>query len=202
LREITALQAAAAAERGRSALIAHGRRTSQMHIDDDHWHYGSALIQIAEDSHFTAINAFKINGRASRCGFRVNKDIGVYIRYRTEPQGQRWSVYTFSFSQDNLAELRRMSKRLSRVFLALVCVKDREICCLPYNTFLEFVQARRIDKGAPEPEYLIDVNVPRGMRLRVWNSPSGTKGHWLCERLIPRSDFPSAMFAPSPAGIV
>ncbi len=111
-------------------------------------------------------------------------------------------MYTFSFSQDNLAELRRMSKRLSQVFLALVCVGDREICCLPYTTFLEFVEARRAEKGAAEDEYLIEVNVPRGKRMRVWISPPGTKGRYLCERLIPRSDFPSAIFSPARAGVV
>jgi hypothetical protein len=49
-----------------------------MHVDDDHRHYGSTLIQIAEDPHFTAINAFRHNGQPSRCGFRVNEEIGVY----------------------------------------------------------------------------------------------------------------------------
>jgi hypothetical protein len=166
-----------------------------MHIDDDHRHYGSALIQIAEDPHFTAINAFKYQGRISRCGFRVNKDIGVYVRYRTETQGHRFPVYTFAFSQDNLAELRRMSKRLSRVFLALVCVNDREICCLPYTTFDRFIHARRAAKGELETEYLIDVYAPRGKQLRVWINPPNTKGKYLKQALVPRSDFPSALFA-------
>ncbi len=67
-----------------------------MHIDDDHRHYGSALIQIAEHKHFTAINSVRYHGRPSRCGFRVNKDTGVYIRYSTEPQGHIAPVYSFS----------------------------------------------------------------------------------------------------------
>jgi hypothetical protein len=166
-----------------------------MHIDDDHQHYGSALIQIAEDPHFTAINAFRYQGRVSRCGYRVNRDIGVYIRYRTETQGQKYPVYTFAFRQDNLAELRSMSNRLAQVFLALVCVGEREICCLPYTTFERFVQARRAVKGESESEYLIKVYAPPRKQLRVWINPPNTKGRYLREALVPRSDFPSALFA-------
>ena len=165
-----------------------------MHIDDDHQHYGSALIQIAEDPHFTAINAFRYKGSSSRCAFRVNKEAGVYIRYRTEPQGSRVKVYTFAFSQDNLAELRRMSKRLARVFLALVCVADREICCLPYPAFETLVRTRLAAKGETEAEYIVEVNARPGKRLRVWISPPNTKGRYLQEIIVPRNDFPAALF--------
>jgi hypothetical protein len=128
-----------------------------MHIDDDHRHYGSALLQIAEDPHFTAINALRYRGTNSRCGFRSNKEIGIHIRYRSEPKGLRFPAYSFVFSQENLAELRNMSKRLNRVFLALVCVQDREICCLPYSDFEELIAARQVENDRPEDEYVVDV---------------------------------------------
>src|SRR5205814_1735442 len=118
-----------------------------MHIHDDHRHYGSALIQIAEDRHFSAINAFRYKGRSSRCGFRVNKDIGIYIRYRTEAKGKRWPVYSFLFSEENLKELLAMHKRLDRLYLALICVDAREICCLPHADFEELIGARREATG-------------------------------------------------------
>jgi hypothetical protein len=165
-----------------------------MHIDDDHRHYGSALIQIAEDPHFTAINALQFKGRNSRCGFRVNKDIGVYIRYRGGPQGVRIPIYSFNFSQDNLAELRRMRKRLEKVFLALVCVEDREICCLPCGYFEELVSARKAQQGWEEAEYVIEVRIPQGKRCRVGISPPGTKGTWLRSFIIPRNSFPCTLF--------
>jgi hypothetical protein len=165
-----------------------------MHIDDNHRHYGSALIQIAEDPHFTAINAFRYLGRNSRCAFRVNKDIGVYVRYRTEPQGARVKVYTFAFGQDNLTELRRMSKRFSKLFLALVCVADREICCIPYVAFEKLVNARRVAKGEPEAEYIIEVNARPRKRLRVWVNPPNRKGLYLQQIIIRRNDFPRALF--------
>jgi hypothetical protein len=167
-----------------------------MHIDDDHRHYGSALIQIAEDPHFTAINAFRCNGRNSRCGFRVNKDIGVYIRYRSGPKG-RVPIYSFVFSHENLAGLRRMSRRLDRVFLALVCVKDREICCLRYPHFNKLVDERKAERGWQENEYVIDVLLAPRKQFRVGISSPGRKGTWLTHFVISRGDFPQLLFQPA-----
>ena len=36
-----------------------------MNIKDDHFYHGAALIQIAEDKRFTAINALKVKGHTS-----------------------------------------------------------------------------------------------------------------------------------------
>jgi hypothetical protein len=165
-----------------------------MHIHDDHQHYGSALIQIAEDPHFTAINAFKYRGRNSRCGFRINQDIGVHVRYRTESKGQRIPIYSFMFNQDNLAELERMNKRLEAVHLALVCVADREICCLPYAQFMELIETRRSDVGHEEDDYVIEVWLAEGKRFRVGISPPHQRGTWSKHFIIPRNDFPRSIF--------
>jgi hypothetical protein len=164
-----------------------------MHIDDDHLYYGSALIQIAEDPHFTAINAVRYKGRTSRCGFRINKSIGVHIHYRSKPQGKRVPIYTFAFSRENLVELRRMSKRM-QVFLALVCVKNRAICCLPYADFLRLIHQRRAEKGYREDTYTIEVWVGKGHRFRVGISTPGTRRQWADHVIIPRTDFPRALF--------
>jgi hypothetical protein len=165
-----------------------------MHIDDDHRHYGSALIQIAEDKHCTSIKALRYRGRILRCAFRINKDIGVYLRYRSKPKGLSTPYYSFSFSKDNLSELKRMQKWLGNVFLALVCVRDRAICCLPYVLFEELISARRNEKGKAEEEYVIEVNVPEGKSFRVWISQPNTKGHYLKEYVISRKNFPRELF--------
>lgn len=167
-----------------------------MHIDDDHMYYGSAPIQIAEDPHFTAINAVHYKGKTSRCGFRINKSIGVHIHYRSKATGKRSPVYTFGFSRENLAELRRMSKRMPQVFLALICVKARCICCLQYADFLALIEKRRAELGGRKEEsYVIEVAVPRAMQFRVGISQPGTRGTWSEHFLIPRTDFPRALFA-------
>jgi len=49
-----------------------------MHIDDDHRQYGSAIIQIAENRHPTAINAFKYKAYVPLCllyqsGYRARR---------------------------------------------------------------------------------------------------------------------------------
>ena len=164
-----------------------------MHVDDDHRHYGSALIQIAEDVQFTAINAVRYRAQNSRCGFRINTEIGVYIRYRSEPKGSRIPIYSFAFSDDNLAELRRMSKRLTKVFVALVCVQDREICCLPYVDLEQLINVRQEEKGEVEDEYVIEAWIAPRKSFRVGISPPNTKGKWSKSFVIPRNDFPRAI---------
>ena len=165
-----------------------------MHIHDDHRHYGSALIQIAEDPHFTAINAVRYRGHVSRCAFRINKDIGVYLKYRSEPQGQRSPVYPFSFSQENLKELRAMRRNHPRLFLALVCVEDREICCLPYDMLSRLIEARKRFKGKAEEEYIVEVFIRERDRLRVWINFPDRRHTAVDELVIPRNDFPQKLF--------
>lgn len=170
-----------------------------MYIHDDHRHYGSALIQIAEHPKFTAINAYVIDGQISRCGFCVNNDIGVYLRYRSKPRGERLEIYRFRLSQENLDELKQMRKRFPKLFVALVCVEDREICCLPYCDLESFVRERRKAKGHDEPTYVIEVHLEPRQQFRVWISKPGKKGRYLLQQLVPRSHFPQGLFEPEPA---
>ena len=48
-----------------------------MHIDDDHLYHGSALIQIAEHPHFTAINSLKVKGKLVRAAYKINDQMEV-----------------------------------------------------------------------------------------------------------------------------
>ena len=57
-----------------------------MKINDDHMYHGAALIQIAEDPRFTAINVFQGGEGVSRSAFRINADIGVFLKYATKPK--------------------------------------------------------------------------------------------------------------------
>lgn len=56
-----------------------------MRINKDHKYHGAALTQIAEHTAFSAINAFEDDLAKSRCAFRVNGDIGIYIKYNAKP---------------------------------------------------------------------------------------------------------------------
>jgi hypothetical protein len=76
-------------------------------VNDDHLYHGAALTQIAEDPQFTAINAFKAASGISRSAFRVNNDIGVFLKYATKAKPP-FSEYVFTFHKDHIAELQKI----------------------------------------------------------------------------------------------
>jgi len=165
-----------------------------MKINYEHLYHGAALNQIAEDPHFTAINAFKPDGHVSRAAFRVNDDIGVYLKYCSEPSGP-FDEYKFTFQAEHLQELEQLAKKCEKVLLALVCVKDGQICCLPYSSFTKLVKSRRVMKGADEDQYQVLVTLPEGKAFRVYINAPGVKKRMLGEIKIARNAFPSALFA-------
>ena len=120
-----------------------------MTIDDEHMFHGAALIQIAEDPQFTAINSFKLPSGVSRSAYRINDDIGVYLKYANKPT-PAYQEYGFTFQQQHLDELAEIAKMTERVFAALVCVKARQICCLSYGQLTKLIDARKNAKGADE----------------------------------------------------
>jgi len=91
-------------------------------IHDDHLYHGAVLIQIAEHASFTAINSFKLASGTSRSAYRINDDMGVYLKYASKPKGP-FKEYAFTFHEPHLAELKEISKTTSNVLVALVCVR-------------------------------------------------------------------------------
>ena len=110
-----------------------------MKINDDHMFHGAALTQIAEHHQFTAINGIRIGKKLSRCAFRVNDSIGVYLKYASEPT-QPYDDYIFTFGLDAKKELNTLNGASEKVFIALVCVKDRQICCISYKEFDNWIK--------------------------------------------------------------
>jgi len=99
-----------------------------MRINNDHMYHGAALTQIADRPEFKAINPFK--GLHARGAFRINDDIGIYIKHAAEPAKTIHSEYLFGFSANNLAEIDAIKKQCSKVFIVLVCIQAKEICVL------------------------------------------------------------------------
>lgn len=117
------------------------------------------------------------------------------MRYRSKPTGKMNPLYRFGFSAENLRELKQMKRRLEKVFLALICAYNREICCLPYEYFEQLISRRRDEKARTEEEYVVEVNLEEGMRFRVAISPPSSKGRWLGKPfVIPRADLPRRIF--------
>ena len=73
-----------------------------MTIDDNDLYYGAALKQIADHKLFKSINAEWQANEKSRCAYRINTDIGVYIRAATKPVNNE---YIFNFKRENLEEI-------------------------------------------------------------------------------------------------
>jgi hypothetical protein len=170
-----------------------------MKINDDHMYHGAVLTQIAEHPQFTAINAFKSAGAVSRSAFRVNDDIGVYLKYASKPKAP-YDEYMFTFGEDHLIELESLKKKCARVFLALVCVHERQICCLPYSALLQLLAARKKAKRSSETQYTVLVTAPRRKSFRAYMNVPGRRKKILGNPvIISRNDFPDVIFESSNA---
>jgi hypothetical protein len=165
-----------------------------MKINNDHMYHGAALTQIAEHPSFTAINSFKDGDEVSRSAFRINDDMGVYLKYATKPTPSL-GEYVFQFTIQHLDELKGISELVPRVYLALVCVEGREICCLGYEQFKELVALRRRAKGDPEQQYMVLVTMPPRKEFRVYVNAPGRRKMIVDEPiLVARSAFPDNFF--------
>lgn len=166
-----------------------------MKINDDHMYHGAALIQIAEDDRFTAINRFQSVEGVSRSAFRINADIGVYLKYATKPEPSH-DEYQFTFSPDQLVEITSVKDTCRRAALVLVCVKAREICCISISKFEELIERRKKKKGEAEVQYVLLVTAEQGKSFRVYVNEPGRRNLMLGKALVVnRSKFPEAVFA-------
>lgn len=165
-----------------------------MKIMQEHMYHGAALNQIADHPEFTSINAFKYKGKFSRAAFRVNDDIGVYLKYCSQPN-ESFAEYLFTFTKEHLEGLKQLRRRCERVFLGLVCVQDREICCLRYGELTNMIRLRKQNVGRDEDQYQVLVTVPEGKKFRVYVNRFGARGNTLGQILIARNAFPRQLFA-------
>jgi hypothetical protein len=165
-----------------------------MHIHDDHMYHGAALIQVAEHPQFTAINSLKNKGKVVPVGYKVNDEIALYLKYASKPTPS-FKEYAFTFHEDHLRELSQINASNSKTFIALVCVKEREICCISYDQFKSLVDRRKKDKGGDEEQYVVLVTVPKGKGLRVYVNAAGRRKTILGkEVIIARNAFPGNLF--------
>jgi len=165
-----------------------------MRIDKDHLYHGAALIQIAEHPQFTAINSLRIDGVPLSNSYKINDGIGVHLKYASKPTNSL-DEYPFTFHQDVLRELAETNKVVDKLFIALVCVEDMEICCLAYDELCELVEKRRARKGSEETQYVILVTAHTGKRLRAYIKAPGMRKTPLGRpRVIGRSVYPRVLF--------
>lgn len=165
-----------------------------MRVHDDHLYHGAALIQIAEHPQFTAINSFNLRGEPNRSAYKVNDHIGVYLKYCVSPT-KTFNEYPFTFLGSHLETLNEMKAHVQNVVIALVCVKDREICCVTLDELMELVQRRQRSKGEPEDQYIVKVTTPKGKSMRVYMDFPGKKKTILGKAIVvARNRFPGVLF--------
>jgi hypothetical protein len=172
-----------------------------MRIDEDQFFYGAALIQIAEHPSFTAINDYKENDATVRCAYGVNQNIGVYLRYdgrpRPEKEGdgvRKFFEYDFNFNRAARDTLARMSGKFAHLYLGLVCVQSREICCVSYQEFQELLAFRESLAGSEE-QFTVNVRLLERSSFRVFVKEPGTRSKESRKpRTIGKNQFPSRIF--------
>lgn len=161
-----------------------------MPINTKQLYHGAVLYQIAEHPQFTAINALANSNNA----FRINDDIAVYPKFCTNPTGP-YREYRFTFNSDNLHEIQSIVELDVELHLALVCVKDSRICCLPYQKLTELIEARKNSFGAEEEQYVVIVNYEPGKRFRVNMNKPGTRGKYVSAPIrVRQSACPNDLF--------
>jgi len=155
-------------------------------------YHGAALIQVAEHDLFTSINAVRFAKKLSRSSFRINESIGIYLKYARKLVGDD---YNFTFSQENKKELAKLKKLCEKMFVALVCVADRQICCISLDEFNTWIETRRAALDKTENVSTILVNLPKSREFRVnMNKPGRRKVYLSKSQIVPRNRFPNALF--------
>lgn len=165
-----------------------------MKIEKEHFNHGAALIQIAEDDRFTAINTLSVDGKKSKSAYRVNDDTGVYLKYAGRPN-KAHSEYTFNFNRDHRRDLKKISNAVSRLVVAMACVEGRQICCIEYSELAKLFKSRRRAKGQTEEQIQVLVTMPPRKEFRVYVNAPNRKNRRLGDPiLVPRNGFPEIVF--------
>lgn len=164
-----------------------------MKINDDHLYHGAVLTQVAEHPQFTAINAFDAGQGISRSAFLINHDVGVFLKYATKTKAP-FSEYQFTFTAAHLKEIAAIQNKSKRVYIALVCVKDRQIGCISWDDLQLMINERKAEKGSKESAYTVLVVCPKGKKLRAYMNAPGARKKKLKEHLLSRSSFPGILF--------
>jgi hypothetical protein len=158
-----------------------------MHIAKDHLFHGAALLQIAEDRRFKAINAMQIGSTIYRNAYRINDNIGVFLKYGTNPS-RAYGEYQFNFNKETREEIHEIGKSVERMVLALVCIKANAICCITHRQFWNLILARvAADEAAGDEEkdqIPIVMTAKKNHEFHVYVNDPHQRGH-----MIPKSDF-------------
>ncbi|WP_242101572.1 hypothetical protein [Lysobacter sp. M2-1] len=165
-----------------------------MKIQDEHLYHGAALIQIAEDHRFTAINGLKVGAKVVNSAYKVNDSIAVYFKYAVNPHG-KYKEYVFTFKSDQIQQIRKIATAHESTYIALVCVGAREVCTISADQLADLIAARQKANGGQEDQYTLLVTADPGKSLRAYVNQPGKKATILGKPLVVgRNAFPNSLF--------
>ena len=157
-------------------------------------YHGAALIQIAEHPKFTAINSFKYKKTVYKNAYTINNDSTLYLKYASKPKRPH-NEYGFNFTNENLEELKKINKKAQKLYLGLVLVDDREICCLKYKELKRLIRSRKNILKKDEEQYTVLITAEAKKQLRAYiNKPNVKNERTSVLLVIKRNDFPKALF--------
>lgn len=150
-------------------------------------------MQIAEHPQFTAINSLKIKDQPVNNAFKINNNTGLLCKYASEPNAN--GEYLFTFNAEQMENIKSMHKHNEKLFFALTCIEDKEICVLSYEQFSQLIENRNKSAKVIEEQYQIIVTAEQGASLRAYVNAAGKKGKYAGKPLvIPRKSFPELLF--------
>ena len=136
----------------------------------------------------------KVKTKPVENAYKINDHIAVWFKYAVRPN-KNYKEYAFTFTSDQMDQLKVISGLNDKLFLGLVCVKDREICCLSYSRFTSLIKRRVSAIQADEDQYTILVTAPKNKSLRVYVNAPGRKKTILGKtEIVKRTAFPNELF--------
>lgn len=163
-----------------------------MKIRTYHQNLGAALIQIAENPNFTAINPLRLRNENIPYAYLINNDTCIFLKYGNEPK--ETGEYQFTYTEEQILTIDEASEHYN-VYIGLICVEEQEICGITADQFWEMIQARRESAGRDEESYQVLVTAtPRG-QLRVYTNAAGRRGTTALRPIVvPRNKYPDFLF--------
>jgi hypothetical protein len=156
--------------------------------------HGAALIQVAEHPMFTAINAVKTIDIDIENAYVVNDRIGLYLKYATKPYTS-YEEFKFTFTDDNIDEIELLKNACKKSFTALVCVAEKQICCLSTQELIDLIDRRKNATLHLENAFQILITSPKGRSMRAYINNPEKKKHWLgTPYIIAKKSFPDRIF--------
>src|SRR5260370_34110300 len=98
-------------------------------IDRIDYYHGAAIVRLIEDSRCRGISK-------SECGYVVNDDILLYLKYSTKGH----SPWHFTITADDMSRLARAGGTLKKCVIGLVCGGDG-VCAAPWDSVTQLIAA-------------------------------------------------------------